>query len=290
MRSMTGCGSGLVSRDGWEVTVEIRTVNHRFLDLALRLPRPLSFLEPVIREGITGRLGRGHVDVFLTVGSTGEASAAVRTDLNLARAYAEAGRGIAEATGTAFDLTVSGLMGLEGVVQVSEREMDQERIAALCGEALSAALDQLIGMRENEGAFLKQDLKIHLDRVEALRSEVCVRAPGVIVDYQERLWARLRALEADGIDPQRLAQEVALMADRCAVDEELSRLESHLGQMRQLLEADGETGKKMDFLVQEMNRETNTIGSKASDLFITNQVVAMKSEIEKIREQVQNVE
>ena len=290
MRSMTGCGTGSVKRDGWEVTVDLKTVNHRFLDLALRLPRTLSFLEPVVREGISAAIRRGHTEVYLTVKNTAESSAAVTTDLALARGYAEAAAAIAEAAGIPNDLTVSRLMEMEGVTVLTEREMDQELLSALCAEALSAAAGQLVRMREKEGVHLQEDLRSHLEMIRCLREEVAGRAPAVVTDYRDKLLARLRALSAEGVDPQRLAQEVALMADRCAIDEELSRLESHLGQMESYLEAEGEIGKKMDFLIQEMNRETNTIGSKASDLFITQRVVSMKSEIEKMREQIQNVE
>ncbi len=290
MRSMTGCGTGSVKRNGWEVTAEIKTVNHRFLDLGLRLPRTLSFLESVTREVISARIRRGHTDVYLTVRNIGESAAEVAVDVPLACAYAEAAERLRDATGAGNNLTVSELMGLEGVCTLSEREMDQTLITGLCREALSAALDQLITMREKEGAFLREDLRIHLEQLCVLREEVAERAPAVVTEYRDRLAARIRSLCAEGVDPQRLAQEVALMADRCAIDEELARLKSHLEQMRDYLEATGEIGKKMDFLIQEMNRETNTIGSKASDLLITQRVVSMKSEIEKMREQIQNVE
>ena len=181
-------------------------------------------------------------------------------------------------------------MKLEGVNVLSEREMDQELISGLCAEALEHAMDQLVDMRTREGAHLQEDLKIHLEEIAGLRNQVSERAPMVVTEYRDKLNARIKALNAEGIDPQRLAQEVALMADRCAIDEELARLESHLRQMDAYIHEKDENGKKMDFLIQEMNRETNTIGSKASDLFITQRVVSMKSEIEKMREQIQNVE
>ena len=290
MRSMTGCGTGRVQQDGWEVTVELKTVNHRFLDVSMRLPRNLSFLEQPIRSRIGKGLKRGHVDVYVTVRNQENASAHVTVDPALARLYAEAARQIAEISGAANDVTVSALMRLEGVTVLTEPEMDEETVTCLCMEACGLALDRVTAMREKEGEQLKQDLALHLGAVEALREEVLGRAPMVVTDYREKLETRLKALRADGVDPQRLAQETALMADRCAIDEELARLESHLGQMWQYLEAEGEIGKKMDFLIQEMNRETNTIGSKASDLFIAQRVVSMKSEIEKMREQIQNAE
>jgi len=265
-------------------------VNHRFLDIGLRLPRTLSFLEPVIRSGISAKIKRGHIETYVTVKNADESSTTVSTDVELARTYYDAARRIAEATGAENNLTTAELMKLEGVNVLSEREMDQELISGLCAEALEHAMDQLVDMRTREGAHLQEDLKIHLEEIAGLRNQVSERAPMVVTEYRDKLNARIKALNAEGIDPQRLAQEVALMADRCAIDEELARLESHLRQMDAYIHEKDENGKKMDFLIQEMNRETNTIGSKASDLFITQRVVSMKSEIEKMREQIQNVE
>jgi uncharacterized protein (TIGR00255 family) len=287
---MTGCGTGAAKQNGWEVTVEVKSVNHRFLDIGLRLPRTLSFLEPVIRSGISAKIKRGHIETYVTVKNADESSTTVSTDVELARTYYDAARRIAEATGAENNLTTAELMKLEGVNVLSEREMDQELISGLCAEALEHAMDQLVDMRTREGAHLQEDLKIHLEEIAGLRNQVSERAPMVVTEYRDKLNARIKALNAEGIDPQRLAQEVALMADRCAIDEELARLESHLRQMDAYIHEKDENGKKMDFLIQEMNRETNTIGSKASDLFITQRVVSMKSEIEKMREQIQNVE
>ena len=290
MRSMTGCGNGKVQRDGWEVTVDLKTVNHRFLDLGLRLPRNLSFLEQTIRDRIGENLRRGHVDVYLTAVRVDASAIQVECDEDLAERYRDAAAQIAAKTGLANDLTVSRLMKLEGVLTVSEAEMDQEIVAGLCSEAAQIAALQVVRMREKEGEHLREDLRIHLDQVAALRERILERAPLVVEEYREKLEARLKNLLADGVEPQRLAQETALIADRCAIDEELARLESHIRQMRQYLDSEGEIGKKMDFLIQEMNREANTIGSKASDAVIAQHVVNLKSEIEKLREQIQNVE
>ena len=290
MRSMTGCGIGKAERDGWEVTAELKTVNHRFLDLSMRLPRNIAFLEQTARAHISARLSRGHVDIYLTVRNLDTSALQVTADTTLARMYAEAAREISAAADAENDMTVSRLMAMEGVTTLTEREMDQDRVAELCGEALELALDQVILMREKEGAHLREDLAAHLEAAAALREQILTRAPGVVADYRERLEGRLRSLNQEGVDPQRLAQEVALMADRCAIDEELARLESHIRQMRLYLEETGEIGKKMDFLIQEMNREANTIGSKASDAAIAQWVVNLKSEIEKMREQIQNAE
>ena len=290
MQSMTGCGTGRVQRNGWEVTAEIKSVNHRFLDLGLRLPRNIAFLEPVVREETGKTLKRGHVDVFLTVRSTESSAVQISVDEELARQYCETGKVLEGTIGAEYDMSVSKLLAMEGVVTLTEKEMDQSLISAMCAEALRTALEQMTVMRGKEGAHLKEDLRIHLDAVAELRLKVLERAPKVVTEYREKLGERLNALLTEGVDPQRLAQETAIMADRCAIDEELARLESHIVQMRSFLEAEGETGKKMDFLIQEMNREVNTIGSKAQDAEIAKYVVDLKSEIEKLREQVQNVE
>ena len=290
MRSMTGCGSGKAQSGEWEVTVDLKTVNHRFLDISLRLPRNLSFLEQTVRERIGKSIRRGHVDVYLTVTSQNNSPAKVICDPGLAALYYEAAGTIAEKTGLKNDMTVHSLMRLEGVLTLSETEIDQEAVAAACAEATELAAAQVVRMREKEGVHLQEDLTAHLDIVAGLREEILDRAPLLADEYREKLDARLKRLIPEGVDPQRLAQETAIIADRCAIDEELARLESHIRQMRQYLEADGETGKKMDFLIQEMNREANTIGSKAADASIAQMVVNLKSEIEKLREQIQNVE
>ena len=290
MRSMTGCGSGKAQKNGWEVTVDLKTVNHRFLDLSLRLPRNLAFLEQTVREQIGRRIRRGHTDVFLTVTRPAGSASQVECDPELAALYSKAARQIAERTGVPDDVTVSRLMQQEGVITLTEAEMDEDAVAGACAEAAAAAAEQVIRMREQEGVHLKEDLGVHLDAAAQLREKILGRAPLVVNEYREKLENRLKQLVTDGVDPQRLAQETAIIADRCAIDEELARLESHIRQMRQYLEADGEIGKKMDFLIQEMNREANTIGSKASDAAIAQHVVDLKSEIEKLREQIQNVE
>ena len=290
MHSMTGCGTGRVQRDGWEVTADLKTVNHRFLDLSMRLPRNIAFLEQTVREETGKVLKRGHVDVFLTVRNTESSGVEITVDQELARQYWEAGKNLFEAVGTDNDLSVSKLLSMEGVTTLTEKEMDQELVCALCAEAVTQAAGQVEAMREKEGAHLKEDLRVHLANAAALRKKILGRAPEVVSEYRERLESRLKNMISDGVDPQRLAQEVAIMADRCAIDEELARLESHLHQMESYLEAEGEIGKKMDFLIQEMNRETNTIGSKAQDGEIAQWVVDLKSEIEKLREQIQNVE
>lgn len=212
----------------------------------------------------------------------------VTVDETLAAAYMQAANTLQAATGAANDLTVSRLMQLDGVTTVTERALDEEALAAQCREVTALAMQHLTDMRIREGAHLRDDLQVHLDAAAALREQIASRAPQVVEEYRLRLTERLARLPIEPVDPARLAQEVALMADKCAIDEELSRLESHIAQMHVYLDVSGETGKKMDFLIQEMNREANTIGSKCSDAQMAQNVVNLKSEIEKMREQIQN--
>lgn len=290
MRSMTGCGRCQFSADSWTATVELRAVNHRFLDISCRLPRSLSFLEDGLRQCLGAQLRRGHVDVFVTVSRTDGGNRQATADGALAAAYKALADRLSADIGVENDLTITRLMALEGVVTVSEADMDEDAVTALCLQAARGALNQLCDMRQKEGDSLRADLTAHLAQAEALRLRILERAPLVVEEYRARLNTRLNQWQLEQVDPARLAQEVALMADRCAVDEELARLESHFTQMRRYLDAPGEIGKKLDFLVQEMNREANTIGSKASDAVIAQLVVDLKSEIEKLREQVQNAE
>lgn len=290
MHSMTGYGRFRLDVDGREMTVELKSVNHRFLDLNLRMPRGLLFLEEPLRKGIGARLSRGHVDVFITYKNTRDDAREVSADAALARAYMAAFDQLITATGVKDDRSLSRIAALPDVLTVAEREDDQAAVTALLSEALDGALDALTAMRRQEGDSLGRDLSGRLDRLAAIAGQIQARAPQVILDYRDRLNARVEELLAAPPDPQRMAQEVALFADRAAIDEELVRLASHFGQFRACLAATEPVGRKLDFLVQELNREVNTIGSKASDLAIGALVVDAKTEIEKIREQVQNIE
>lgn len=301
MRSMTGYGRRQVSRDGREMTVEIKAVNHRFLDVSCRMPRALSFAEDAVRKQIGAALKRGHVDVNVNYLNLRQDAREIRVDEALARKYRDAmllvrttifevGVTNSDEVRHLSDMDVSFIAAQPDVMQVTVAEEDQEAVLALLSETVALALQDVAAMREKEGAALRDDLTLHLKEVKRLRDEIAVLAPKVPALYQEKLLARVRELGVKELDEQRLAQEVALMADRCAIDEELSRLLSHIGQMQQAIDAEGESGRRLDFLTQELNREVNTIGSKAADAEITKLVVAAKSEIEKLREQVQNVE
>jgi uncharacterized protein (TIGR00255 family) len=287
---MTGYGRRQLQEEGREITVEVKTVNHRFLDIGFRMPRNLNFLEEPIRARLNQKLQRGHADVFINYRNNREDAREVFVDEPLLGAYKAALEQMAGLAEAPDDRALSKYAALPDVLRVTEREEDQEAVTSLAQKALDLALCDVLAMREKEGAVLRDDLEAHLSQVEQLGRLIAQRAPQVALAYRERLEARLRELPISPVEPQRLAQEVALFADRCAIDEELAHLASHIQQTRECISGEGEAGRKLDFLVQELNREVNTIGSKAADAQITNWVVAMKCEIEKLREQVQNIE
>jgi uncharacterized protein (TIGR00255 family) len=289
--SMTGFGRANVLKDGREMTVELKSVNHRYLDLGFRMPRHISFLEDEIRRVLTEKLTRGHVDVFVTYRNTRNDAKQVVVDPALLEAYLAAAGECADKYGLRNDLSVVNALRFPDVVDVVEAEEDRDAVIALADDALIAACDELIGMRRIEGERLSADLLARLDSVLAIRAAIAERAPFVVQDYRARLNERIAAVLAETeVDTARLATEVALFADRANIDEELVRLKIHVAAARELLENGVAVGRKMDFIVQEMNREFNTIGSKANDKEITALVIEGKAEIEKIREQVQNLE
>lgn len=289
MLSMTGFGRCSMERDGRTVTAEIKSVNHRFLDVSVKMPRSVSFAEDAVKKCISSHLKRGHVEVIISYDNVRQDAREVLIDKALASKYTEAVRQVALENGLNDHIEASFICSLPDVLTVKAACEDIDAVTALIEECCSEACDMLIGMRKAEGENMKRDLLYHLSLLEKLRDDIALLAPEVPLLYRERLNARLQDASVQ-CDPQRLAQEVALMADKCAIDEELSRLLSHFAQMHALMDEDGEVGKKLDFLTQELNRECNTIGSKANDARITTCVVSAKNEVEKIREQVQNVE
>ena len=289
MRSMTGYGRCQRAADGREMTVEVKTVNHRFLDVSLRLPRHLGFAEEQIRQQLAARLGRGHADVSVQYRNARPDARKVVCDPALAAAYREAMQALSQATGAPNDVPLAQYAQLPDVLTVTEAEEDREAVGRLLADALDGALGEVDAMRLREGEALKADLSLHLTLLEKLRLQIADRAPGVVEDYRTRLLQRIAEFGVVAPDEQRVVQEVALFADRAAIDEELSRLDSHIRQAYKLMETEP-CGSKLNFLVQEMNREVNTIGSKALDSAIAKMVVDAKSEIEKLREQIQNVE
>lgn len=291
MYSMTGYGKGSASGDGREVTVELKSVNHRYLDVGMRLPRHLSFLEDGIRSLLGARLSRGHIDVFVNYRNLRSDARTVEIDVPLLFAFVSSAKQANETLQLTDDLTLSTALRLPDVSNVREADEDSEAVLALTQSALSAAIDALLGMRLSEGERLKVYLSNCADTVLALTEKISKRAPLVVSEYKAKLDERIQTLLGQvEVDRTRLATEVALFADKASIDEEITRLHSHITEFRSLLNACEPSGRKLDFVVQEMNREFNTIGSKANDGELTSLVLSGKAEIEKIREQVQNIE
>lgn len=290
--SMTGFGRATVASDGREITIELKSVNHRYLDLAFRMPRHIGFIEDVLRQLLTGQLSRGHVDIFVNYRNTRTDARAVVIDEALMGAYLSAARKAAAQYELRDDITLSAAMRFPDVTDVIEAEEDRDAVAALAREAALRAVTAMKRMRAGEGERLCNDLLNRVTTVESIAGKIDVRAPFVVEEYRTKLSERIESMGLGGVevDRTRLATEVALFADKASINEELVRLASHITEMRKVLGADEAAGRRLDFIVQEMNREFNTIGSKANDAEITSLVIAGKGEIEKIREQVQNIE
>ena len=287
---MTGYGRCHIEEDGREMTVEVKSVNHRFLDISYRLSRALSFLDDAVRKGVGARVARGHVDVFVIYANHRQDAKEVRVDTALALAYQKAVAELSASLDREEELPLSDYTRLPDVLTVQEKEEDQQTVRALFERALSCALDGLVAMREQEGERMRADILEKIGNIESIRDGVAERAPLVVAEYRDKLHQRIAALTEGEIDEARLITEVAIFADRAAIDEELVRLLSHAAAIRETVELAEPVGRKLDFLVQELNREVNTIGSKASDTTIAQAVVKAKGEIEKLREQVQNIE
>lgn len=291
IRSMTGYGQGKLISDDRKFTVEIRSVNHRYNDINVRLPRTLNYLEDKIRTFIKERVSRGKIDVFVSFETTSKDDFEVYLNENLLDAYLEQLNIIKNKSTVIDDISVSLLARFPEVIIVNKKEDDKDILWQLLEEALKEAFNNFLAMREKEGENLKEDLLAKLKVCENYLAKIKERSPNLAEEYKNKLEKRLQELLPDhSIDENRLAMEIAIFADHCSIDEEIVRLESHINQFRNILNHEEIVGRKLDFLVQEMNREVNTIGSKANDLQISQNVIELKSEIEKIREQIQNLE
>ena len=289
--SMTGFGRATVASDGREITIELKSVNHRYLDLAFRMPRHIGFIEDVLRKLLSEQLSRGHVDIYVNYRNTRMDARTVVIDEALMGAYLTAARKAAAQYELKDDISLSTAMRFPDVTDVIEAEEDRDAVAALAREAVLRAVTALKRMRAGEGERLCNDLLNRVTTVESIAAKIDTRAPLVVEEYRTKLSERIESmLGGVEVDRTRLATEVALFADKASINEELVRLASHVTEMRKVLGSDEAAGRRLDFVVQEMNREFNTIGSKANDAEITNLVIAGKGEIEKIREQVQNIE
>lgn len=302
LRSMTGFGRGTYEEEDFSIVIEIKTVNHRYTEPSIRMSRFLNSLEDRIRKTILASVARGRIDVFITASYTSEDAVQVRVDKPLARSYHQALLEIGSAIGVTAPVfndqaEILSLSRVPDVVQTVDGPFDEERWWPKVKIALDQAVSSLVKMREDEGRNIEGDFFHRLDLIEEDVDRIEARAPQVVREYETRLLARLKDRLAElrpetgvDIDPERVLQEVAIFADRVSITEEIVRLKSHIRQFRTFLQSGEPVGRKLDFLIQEFNREANTIASKANDFELAKTVVEIKAEIEKIREQIQNIE
>ena len=291
IKSMTGYGRAEETVEGCTITVELRSVNNRYLDCNMRIPRLYLFAEEAIKSRVQGTISRGKVDVFVTLDHTGAEKVQVSVNRAAADGYYTALKELAGAYGLADDISVSLLSRFPDVLLAEKAEEDVEQTAKDICSVLDRALADFDQMRSREGERLKADISARAAAIEEKVALVEERSPQTVAEYREKLEARMNEVLANTqLDPARILTEAAIFADKVAVDEETVRLRSHIDQLRSMLDKGGATGRKLDFLIQEFNREANTIGSKCSDLEISRLVVDIKADIEKIREQVQNIE
>ena len=292
IKSMTGYGRAREMLNKRDITVEVRSVNNRYLDCTVKMPRMYTFAEDAIKQRVQQAVSRGKVDVFITVDASAADVAKVTVNQELAAQYAAALEELAELCGpTAFKITPEQLAHFPDVLTVTKADEDLETVSADLCAVLDQALEAYNAMRAVEGAKLAEDIGSRLTNIETYTSQVEERSPQTVAEYRAKLTARMEeVLQSTTIDPQRILTEAAIYADKVAVDEETVRLRSHVAQLRTMLASDEPMGRKMDFLIQEVNRESNTIGSKCNDVAIAQVVVGLKGEVEKMREQVQNIE
>lgn len=291
MKSMTGYGKGIASRDSRTVTVELKSVNNRFTEITCKLPKSLIYLDDVVQKCVKTRVARGSVDVFLTYENLSDSAKKVNIDTALASEYVSAAKRLRAEFRLEDDFDVTALMRTPEVITVSVPDDDRDTVAELARLATSEALDKLEQMRLTEGKSIYDDLDRLVGNLDSYLKLAASRAPQVVLDFKKNIEARVREL-LDGreVDEAKLLNEVAFFADKADINEEISRLGSHIAQFRTICKETVPQGRRLDFLSQEMVREVNTMGSKSNDLTLTGYVVAMKNEVEKIKEQIRNVE
>ncbi|HZH94009.1 MAG TPA: YicC/YloC family endoribonuclease [Tissierellaceae bacterium] len=292
IRSMTGYGKGEVENQLYKLKIELKSVNHRYLDINVKLPRYLIYLEEGIKKLVKEKINRGKVDVFVNFDFADASSLDVKVDIPLAKSFKKALEELKDELEIEDSIRLNNILSVSDVIKTEKKELDEDLVWETIREATGIALDKILQMREYEGEQLRNDIYTKLDNIEIISDRIEKRAPLVVDEYRGKLNDRINSILEDGtiVDPDRLAVEVAIYADKSSIDEELTRLKSHVLQLRSILSEEDAIGRKLDFLIQEFNREVNTIGSKSSDTEIVKTVVEMKSEIEKIREQVQNIE
>lgn len=291
MYSMTGYGKGEIEENGIKIVVEVKSVNHRFLDLGIKLPRLLISFEDSVRSQIKNRIARGHLDVFVNYKDTTDELSNITYNQNLTDKYIQIAENIADKYNIQNDISVSNLFSLKNVIEEDDSELDSELLQKLISNALDIALDNLIIMRTNEGAKIESNLMEKLDILQDVATKIEEYAPIQVENYRSKLRSRIQEGLGDiTVDENKLMNEIVFYADKVATDEEFTRLKAHINHFKEIAEKGGAIGRSLDFITQELNREANTIGSKCSDLSVSNYVLTLKTEIEKIREQIQNIE
>lgn len=292
IKSMTGFGRGENSDSVRSFSVEIKSVNHRYNDIIIKMPKHLNYLEERIKKIIRSKLTRGRIEIYINLEYIAGGDIEVQVDVPLATSYKKAVDMLCKELDINKEINVEMLTRFPDVLKIEKREEDEDEVWTCLVSALEQALNRLISMRNDEGKELANNITLKAHKIKEIVEEIEERAPKVVIEYKDKLTNRIKELleEKYDIDENRLANEIAYYADKCSIDEEIVRLYSHINQMHKSLDLDIPVGRKLDFLVQEMNREINTIGSKVGDIEITKKVVEIKSELEKIREQIQNIE
>ncbi len=290
MKSMTGFGRAKLEKNNRTYNIEIKSVNHRYNDITVKLPRSIGYLEEKIKKEISSNISRGKVDVFISFDNNSTEGKNIRINKELAGLYINELKSLAEENKILSDIQVTEISKFPDVLTIENVE-DEDIIWNELSVCLNEAITNFLQMRRNEGEKIKEDLLLRIEKISTKLSEISTYSTGLVEDYVVKLETRIKEiLNTDVVDKDRLAQEIVIYADKCSVEEEITRLKSHINQFKELLNVDIPIGKKIDFLIQEMNRETNTIGSKSGNLSITNLVIDMKTELEDIREQIQNIE
>ena len=290
IKSMTGYGKATLSRENREYQIEIKSVNHRYLDMNIKMPRTISYLEEEVKKTIMTYVKRGKVDVFITFENNSTEGRKIQINKEIASVYIKELKKLAEEENILANIEVTEISKYPDVLSI-QNEQNEEKIKQELIEVTKQAVQKLVEMRSAEGSKMAQDLLQRVEEVQQNVTKISDQSTGLIQDYVVKLESRIKEiLPNHEIDPNRLVQEVVIFADKCSVQEEITRLNSHIAQFKNFLQAEENIGKKLDFLIQEMNRETNTIGSKANCLEITNKVIDIKTQLENIREQIQNIE
>ncbi|MBC8590448.1 YicC/YloC family endoribonuclease [Wansuia hejianensis] len=292
IKSMTGYGKGEYENELYRFKIEIKSVNHRYNDISIRMPRHILYLEETIKKAIKEYILRGKVDVFINLEYVNNTAVDIDVDINLARAYKIALEDLKKELGLEDNIRLNNILGVPEIIKMEKKDIDEELILDSLNKSLHIALEEINHMKVSEGKVLKKDILTKLDTIEENLNIIENRAPKIVLEYKSRLSQRIKELLDNNtlLDEDRLNNEVAFFADKSSIDEEIVRIKSHIIQFRSILDEENTVGRKLDFLIQELNREINTIGSKANDETITKQVIELKAELEKIREQIQNIE